>query len=73
MVQIIGWLLCVYLIVKGFELCGYERHDGSRPLLHVIGAAIAWISAPIFFMFFNMQGEASTAAGDLSGPNEPTN
>jgi hypothetical protein len=54
MLQIIGWLLCVYLIVKGFELVAM-KHTSAY-----FGAGIAFLSAPIFFVLINMQSAATT-------------
>ena len=53
MLQIIGWLLCVYLIVKGFELLAMKQ-----PTAYV-GAAIAFLAAPVFFLLINEQSQSS--------------
>lgn len=52
MLQIIGWLLCVYLIVKGCELIAM-RHTSAY-----IGAGFALVAAPIFFFMINQQVKA---------------
>lgn len=49
MLQIIGWLLCVYLVVKGFELVAMKHVSAY------IGACLAFIAAPLFFWMINEQ------------------
>lgn len=61
MVQIIGWLLCIYLIVKAFELLAMQPINDTGRNLAKIGAAIAFIAAPIFFFMLNAQ---SNSGGD---------
>jgi hypothetical protein len=53
MLQIIGWLLCVYLVVKGFELIA------MKSVWSYVGAAIAFIAAPIFLLLINAQSNAT--------------
>lgn len=49
MIQLIGWLLCVYLVVKGFELIAMKE-----PVAYA-GAVIAFIAAVFFFWAFAVQ------------------
>ena len=59
MLQIIGWMLCVYLVVKGFELLA------MKSTLSYVGAVIAFAAAPIFLMLINAQSNAT--ASPLAG------
>jgi len=52
MLQIIGWLLCVYLVVKGFELIA------MKSVWAYVGAAIAFVAAPIFLLLINAQSNS---------------
>jgi hypothetical protein len=61
MLQIIGWLLCVYLIVKACELLSMDtdEHRLARPVA-TIGAVIALLSAGGFFFMINEQAKATS-------------
>lgn len=63
MLQIIGWLLCLYLVVKACELLSMDtdNHRMSRPIA-TLGAVIALIGAGLFFWMINEQVKASDAA-----------
>ena len=52
MLQIVGWLLCLYLVVKGFELFA------MKSLWSYIGGSIAFLAAPVFFVMINGQSHA---------------
>ena len=58
MLQIIGWMGCVYLIVKGFELMA--KAD-DRPLAK-LGAGIAFFSAAVFLVMIHLQTSGNAAA-----------
>jgi hypothetical protein len=59
--QIIGWLGCVYLVVKGFEM-GARRKEATNPdaaASYGMTARLAWIAAAIFFLLFWAQASSS--------------
>jgi hypothetical protein len=58
MIQIIGWMLCIYLIVKGFELLAMQPNGDKGRQLAIAGALIAFIAAPIFFFMLNAQAKS---------------
>ncbi|MBX7458316.1 hypothetical protein K3152_08670 [Qipengyuania sp. 1NDH17] len=63
MLQIIGWMGCVYLFVKALELFGAAKARGDGEAydqLTITAGAIALISAAIFFFLINGQVEASS-------------
>lgn len=64
MIQIIGWLLCVYLVVKGCELIAMQPRNTAAGVVAIIGALIAFIAAPVFVVMLNEQVQSST--GGLS-------
>jgi hypothetical protein len=73
MLQIIGWILCLYLVVKGFELFSAKREEGSGPrTLALTGGVIAWLGAVVFFVMVNEQADSSNRMpsdlGSLSTP-----
>lgn len=68
MLQIVIWILCVYLVVKGFEILS---NPASRTKFGVVGAAIAWIAAPSFFLLSVAQ--LGQTASNSDGPNGPLN
>lgn len=81
MLQIIGWLGCVYLLVKGLELASSSAHrtaDGKMHITAIIAAVIAFISALIFIFLFNGQassspfGSGSTSLGSTYDPSPST-
>jgi hypothetical protein len=47
MLQLVIWILCVYLVVKGFEILS---DPAQRNLLGYLGAAISWLAAPLFLV-----------------------
>jgi hypothetical protein len=60
MLQIIGWILCLYLVVKGFELFSAKREEGSGPrTLALLGGIVAWLGAIVFFFMVNAQADSS--------------
>ena len=65
MLQIIGWLMCLYLVVKACELLSMDRNEQrfSRPVA-TLGAVIAILGAAAFFFLINEQARQSTAAQD---------
>ena len=64
MLQIIGWMGCLYLLVKALELFsdGKARRndDGSNDVAAMIGGFVAILGAIGFFVMLNAQ--ADTAA-----------
>ena len=59
MLQIIGWILCLYLVVKGFELFSMKREEGSSAkMLAFTGGIIAWLGAVVFFFMVNAQANS---------------
>ena len=72
MLQIVGWLGCLYLVVKGFELAGHTR-DGEVSSMHRVGSALAWLGAVAFAAIIYAQGQAASNAldgfGGLSSPS----
>ena len=62
MLQIIGWLGCVYLFVKGLELFSSNSHrlpDGKLNSYAITGAIIAVVGSLIFALMLVGQGSAS--------------
>jgi uncharacterized membrane protein len=54
MIQIIIWILCVYLILKGAEIyhiAAASVHDsrGRQVAISFIWASVAWLAAAFFF------------------------
>ena len=67
MLQIIGWLGCVYLVVKALEIAGSNafRNDKGQMTGGAIGAvAVAWIAVAVFAVLFWVQGQEVTSAVD---------
>jgi uncharacterized membrane protein len=60
MLQIIGWILCLYLAVKACELLSMQtdRHPYAR-YTATFGAFLALLGAVIFFLMINAQVKAS--------------
>jgi hypothetical protein len=56
MLQIIGWILCVYLIVKGCELLSMNTREGvGARAISILGAVVALLAAVGFFLLINEQ------------------
>lgn len=58
MLQIIGWMGCIYLLVKGFEFlanAGYRNEAGRLKVIAGAAVAIAWLSAAVLFVLLNIQ------------------
>lgn len=72
MLQIIGWLMCAYMVVKAFELFGNaQRKEGAA--LYWIGGGLSLISAPIFVLLLNAQVNNSTGLSTgLGGASSAT-
>lgn len=71
MLQLVIWLLCVYLVVKGFEILS---DPAQRNSFGHFGVALAWIAAPVFFVLSIGQAESmndNPFAGGLSGFDTP--
>jgi hypothetical protein len=73
MLQIIGWILCLYLVVKGFELFSMKREEGwSAAAFALVGGLIAWLGAIVFFFMVNAQADSSNRMpADLGGMSSP--
>lgn len=65
MLQIIGWLLCVYLVVKAFELIA------MKDVVAYIGALIATVAAIGFFFMINEQVRATSQPFNQLGMANP--
>lgn len=63
MLQIIGWILCLYLVVKACELLSMDtdEHRLARPVA-TAGAVIALGGAAAFFFLINAQIKATNSA-----------
>lgn len=63
MLQIIGWILCLYLVVKACELLSMKTNEHKyAAAVGAIGAVIALVGAGIFFLLINEQVRASNEA-----------
>jgi hypothetical protein len=63
MLQIIAWLLCAYLIFKGFEIFQIANVKSHEPgahgmLLGTVMLVISFVLALVFFALINMQADA---------------
>lgn len=59
MLQIIGWLGCIYLAVKACEILSSSQHRdpaGKLSRWALAGASLAWLSAAFFLLLLNEQG-----------------
>lgn len=59
MLQIIGWLGCLYLIVKALEIAGSNVHKGEDGLLKpqsLVAVLLASVGALAFAAWFLIQG-----------------
>lgn len=67
MLQIIGWLMCGYLVVKAFELFGHARNGTeSARTLYYVGGGLSLLLAPLFLVMLNGQA-SSSAMPSMSG------
>ena len=74
MLQIIGWLGCLYLVVKGFEIAGGAnfRDASGRPTTSAKNAStIAWIGAFVFAVMLLLQGGAFEQVKPTPAISEP--
>lgn len=58
--QIIGWIGCLYLVVKAFEIISSNEHRNAEGKLHTAGmvaAIIALLGALIFVLL--LEGQVS--------------
>lgn len=64
MLQIIGWLGCLYLVVKGLEIFAQKPDDADTA--RVIAVTLSWLGAVAFAILIYMQGnEARSIMTDL--------
>ena len=59
MLQIIGWLGCLYLAVKGLEIVSssaFRGSDGELPGFATLAAGLAFVGAAIFSVWLYEQG-----------------
>ena len=65
MLQLIGWLGCLYLFVKGLEFfanSAYRDDNGSLKGSAIFAIAIAWLGSAVMFFAFLVQGLAMPGA-----------
>jgi hypothetical protein len=67
MIELIGLLLCVYLLVKGLELIAMQKASAGASVVAYIGAAIAIVAAILFFVFFIQPSRDSTLGSAPAG------
>ena len=63
MLQIVVWLGCVYLAVKGIDMVRCGLTSGENPAARVtafLGAGLAFVAVPIFFMMAQQQVQGTT-------------
>ena len=60
MIQLIGFLLCVYMLVRGLDIRSTveDRKSASSATLANIASVIAIAGAVIFFVLLIVQGDA---------------
>jgi hypothetical protein len=61
MLQIIGWLGCLYLVVKALEIASADSHkgkDGGMTPAAVLAVLVAWAGAIGFGGWLFIQGNA---------------
>lgn len=61
MLQLIGWLGCLYLVVKALEIAGnpqFRTEDGSLKATAMGAIILAWLGAIIFALALAEQGSA---------------
>ena len=69
MLQIIGWLMCGYLVVKAFELFGHARNGAENArTLYYVGGGLSLLLAPVFF--FMMNAQVSNSNSGMQGLTE---
>jgi len=59
MLQIIGWLGCIYLVVKALEIAGSNSQrdsEGNMAVSAIAACVISWIAAILFSVWFLVQG-----------------
>jgi len=76
MLQLIGWLGCLYLVVKALELAAsssFRDENGNMKTTAMAAAVLAWFGAAGFALLFLGQGAAlqtltpsTSEADDLS-------
>lgn len=71
MLEIIGWMLCVYLFVKGCELLTMKRQEGrTEQVVAYFAGLIAIAASFLFFWMVTVQAESSQ---QTTPPTWPTN
>jgi hypothetical protein len=74
MLQIIVWLGCVYLAVKGFEMVRSGLTSGENPAARAVaflGAALAFVAVPVFFVMAQQQVQATNPFGSPAAYQTP--
>jgi len=73
--QIIGWLGCLYLVVKALEIMSNSDSVNSNGKLKASALAaclLAWVGAVVFSLWIAEQGRVSLPAGDSTLSNGMT-
>lgn len=66
MLQLIGWMGCIYLLVKGLEFfasSAYRDENGALKSSATIAIAVAWLGAAAMFFAFTVQGFSMSGSG----------
>ena len=59
MLQIIGWMLCVYMFLKGLEFLTMKRQEGAtETVVAYAGGIIAILGSLLFFVLVNAQASS---------------
>ena len=68
-IQIIGWLGCLYLIVKGLEIASssaFRNEHGNARSGATAACMVAWIGALVFAVWLLLQGDAGGAGQEAA-------
>lgn len=60
MLEIIGWMLCVYMFLKGLELFAMKREEGTTEMVVAYaGGVVALLASVVFFVLVTAQAEST--------------
>lgn len=65
MLQIIGWIGCLYLVIKALEIASnpvFRNENGMLKNMAMTACLLAWSGALIFALWLGAQGSAFPAA-----------